>query len=138
MKRKMRHQLVIMSQSLVLNTKSVNSLLRIQILKNLRLLILMKVQQRKLLTIVVWHILRNQIVFKVIMILKNGLLKILDFGLARENFVSNIYSDSRVGTSSYKAPELFGVAADNQYPSLADYKVDLWSLGVIILYLFSF
>ena len=72
MKRKMRHQLVIMSQSLVLNTKSVNSLLRIQILKNLRLLILMKVQQRKLLTIVVWHILRNQIVFKVIMILKNG------------------------------------------------------------------
>jgi serine/threonine protein kinase len=73
-----------------------------------------------------------------IMILKNGLLKILDFGLARENFVSNIYSDSRVGTSSYKAPELFGVAADNQYPSLADYKVDLWSLGVIILYLFSF
>ena len=72
MKRKMRHQLVIMSQSLVLNTKSVNSLLRIQILKNLRLLILMKVQQRKLLTIVVWHILRNQIVFKVIKILKNG------------------------------------------------------------------
>ena len=72
MKRKMRHQLVIMSQSLVLNTKSVNSLLRIQILKNLRLLILMKVQQRKLLTIVVWHILRNQIVYKVIMILKNG------------------------------------------------------------------
>jgi len=72
MKRKMRHQLVIMSQSPVLNTKSVNSLLRIQILKNLRLLILMKVQQRKLLTIVVWHILRNQIVFKVIMILKNG------------------------------------------------------------------
>jgi hypothetical protein len=72
MKRKMRHQLVIMSQSLVLNTKSVNSLLRTQILKNLRLLILMKVQQRKLLTIVVWHILRNQIVFKVIMILKNG------------------------------------------------------------------
>jgi hypothetical protein len=72
MKRKMRHQLVIMSQSLVLNTKSVNSLLRIQILKNLRILILMKVQQRKLLTIVVWHILRNQIVFKVIMILKNG------------------------------------------------------------------
>jgi serine/threonine protein kinase len=47
------------------------------------------------------------------MILENGLLKILDFGLAKENIVSNIYSDSRVGTSGYKAPELFGVASNN-------------------------
>ena len=48
------------------------------------------------------------------MILKNGLLKLLDFGLAKENIVSGIYTDSRVGTDSYKAPELFDVASDNQ------------------------
>ena len=49
-----------------------------------------------------------------IMILKDGFLKLLDFGLAKENFYSDIYTDSRVGTSSYKAPELFGVASNNQ------------------------
>ena len=41
------------------------------------------------------------------MITKNGVLKLLDFGVARENMGYTCqYSDSRVGTNSHKAPEL--------------------------------
>jgi len=48
------------------------------------------------------------------------------------------YTDSNVGTNSYKAPELFGPVSDNQNPSLANYKVDLWALGVLLHFLISF
>ena len=41
------------------------------------------------------------------MILDNGLLKLIDFGLAKQDMVSTMYTNSKVGTSSYKAPELF-------------------------------
>ena len=44
------------------------------------------------------------------MITKNGVLKLLDFGVARENmgYNTDLYTDSKVGTISHKAPELFG------------------------------
>lgn len=48
------------------------------------------------------------------------------------------FTNSRDGTSSYRAPESFGTAFDNQNSSLSTYKVDLWSLGVLIYYLCSF
>ena len=33
---------------------------------------------------------------------------------------------------------MFGSVSNNEAPSLANYKVDLWSLGVLILYIFTF
>ena len=33
---------------------------------------------------------------------------------------------------------MFGGVSNNEAPSLANYKVDLWSLGVLILYIFTF
>jgi len=60
-------------------------------------------------------------------------LKLLDFGVARENMgYTDQYTNSNVGTSSYKAPELFDPVTDNQNPSFANYRVDLWSLGVLL------
>ena len=68
------------------------------------------------------------------MITKNGVLKLLDFGVARENMGYNtcLYSDSKVGTNSHKAPEMFGPVPYNQYKSLANYRADLWSLGIVL------
>ena len=74
-----------------------------------------------------------------IMITENGVLKLLDFGVAREDMSYTCqYTDSNVGTNSYKAPELFGAVPDNQNRSLANYSVDLWALGVFLQYLFTF
>ena len=67
------------------------------------------------------------------MITENGVLKLLDFGVARENMGYTCqYSDSRVGTNSHKAPELFGPVPDNEHKSLANYRADLWSLGIVL------
>ena len=67
------------------------------------------------------------------MITENGVLKLLDFGVAREDMSYTCqYTDSNVGTNSYKAPELFGAVPDNQNRSLANYRVDLWALGVLV------
>ena len=48
------------------------------------------------------------------------------------------YTNSNVGTNSYKAPELFCAVSDNQKDSLCNYRVDLWSLGVLLQYLMTF
>ena len=48
------------------------------------------------------------------MITENGVLKLLDFGVAAEDMGHTCqYTDSNVGTNSYKAPELFGPVSDN-------------------------
>ena len=51
---------------------------------------------------------------------------------------TQIFTNSKDGTTGYRAPESFSTAFDNQNPSLSTYKVDLWSLGVLIYYLYSF
>ena len=65
---------------------------------------------------------------------ENGILKLIDFGLARDDMPSEIYSNSKIGTKCYLAPEMFCPILNNQVPSLANYTVDLWALGVLILY----
>jgi serine/threonine protein kinase len=69
------------------------------------------------------------------MILDNGLLKLLDFGLAKQDMVSTLYTNANVGTSSYKAPELFSGASNDS--GSANYTVDLWALGVLIYYMIA-
>jgi len=49
--------------------------------------------------------------------------------------VSTFYTNSNVGTNSYKAPELF-LGASN-YFGTSNYSVDLWSLGVLIYFMFT-
>ncbi len=49
--------------------------------------------------------------------------------------VSSLYTNANVGTSSYKAPELFS-AASNDFGS-TNYKVDLWALGVLIYFMIT-
>ncbi len=68
------------------------------------------------------------------MITKNSVLKLLDFGVARENmgYNTSLYTDSKVGTISHKAPELFGQPPDPENKSLANYRADLWSLGIVL------
>ena len=73
-----------------------------------------------------------------IMLQRNGLLKLIDFGLARDDMPSEIHSNSKIGTKCYWAPELFGPLQNDQAPSLANYKVDLWALGVLNLYICTF
>ena len=59
---------------------------------------------------------------------KNGNLKLLDFGLAKEIKFSTMSLNSTVGTRYYQAPELFLLldTTGGKY----NYKADLWSLGV--------
>ena len=48
------------------------------------------------------------------MISENGVLKLLDFGVAREDMAYTCqYTNSNVGTNRYKAPELFSAVPDN-------------------------
>ena len=65
-----------------------------------------------------------------VMILDDGLLKLLDFGLAKQDMVSHSYTNANVGTSSYKAPELFSASSNDS--GIANYTVDLWALGVLV------
>ena len=49
--------------------------------------------------------------------------------------VSTFYTNANVGTSSYKAPELF-LAASNDFGT-SNYSVDLWALGVLIYFMLT-
>jgi tetratricopeptide (TPR) repeat protein len=60
-----------------------------------------------------------------IMLLRDGTVKILDFGLARTTDISNTKSRVTLGTVSYMSPEQVRGAR-------ADERSDLWSLGVIL------
>ena len=60
-----------------------------------------------------------------IMLLPDGTVKILDFGLARTTDVSNTKSGVTLGTVSYMAPE-------QVRGGRADERSDLWSVGVLL------
>ena len=60
-----------------------------------------------------------------VMLLPDGTAKILDFGLARTQDVSQTKSEVTLGTVSYMAPEQIRGAK-------VDARTDLWSLGVIL------
>jgi serine/threonine protein kinase len=60
-----------------------------------------------------------------VMLLPDGTVKILDFGLAKPRDQSLSETDSRFGTVSYMSPErIRGVAVDG--------RADLWALGVVL------
>ena len=67
-----------------------------------------------------------------IIITTNNVLKLIDLGLAKEGMESKIYANSIVGTLVYMAPELYSLALGEELGSVASYKADLWSLGVLI------
>ena len=67
-----------------------------------------------------------------IIITKANLLKLFDLGLAKEGMASKIYANSKVGTLVYMAPELCNPITSEELGSVASYKADLWSLGVLI------
>lgn len=60
-----------------------------------------------------------------LMLLSDGTVKILDFGLARSWETSGADTDGLRGTLAYMAPEQAGGAP-------ADQRSDLWSLGVVL------
>ena len=60
-----------------------------------------------------------------IMLLPDGTLKILDFGLAKIDDVTLTASHARIGTVSYMAPEQIS-------SGVVDTRADLWSLGVVL------
>ena len=73
-----------------------------------------------------------------IMINKNNIIKITDFGM------SAFYSDefflqkSIVGREKYASPEIFKAALLNQEKAYYNSKTDIFSLGVIMFYLMTF
>ena len=60
-----------------------------------------------------------------VMLLRDGSVKILDFGLAKAKDLSLTTSDTRLGTVSYMAPEQI-------HGRPVDPRTDLWALGVIL------
>lgn len=67
-------------------------------------------------------------------LIKNGVVKIADFGLAKkmESSSSNEHlTRSFCGTKAYLAPEIL-------MGSFYDYKVDIWSLGVLLFVMLFF
>ena len=60
-----------------------------------------------------------------VMLLPDGMVKILDFGLARTHDLTQTNSEVTLGTVSYMAPEQIR-------GSKVDARADLWSLGVIL------
>jgi tetratricopeptide (TPR) repeat protein len=60
-----------------------------------------------------------------VMLLPDGTVKILDFGLAKATDATKTKSDVTLGTVSYMAPEQIR-------GSKVDVRADLWSLGVIL------
>jgi len=64
-------------------------------------------------------------------ITKDGFLKLLDFGQAKDDLVSGkSWHTRKVGTITYNAPELFDALVADR--GIATYQADLWSLGVLI------
>jgi serine/threonine protein kinase len=49
-----------------------------------------------------------------------------------------MYSNPKVDKKCYWAPEMFNDVSNEGASSLTNYKVDLWSLGVLIWYIFTF
>jgi hypothetical protein len=60
-----------------------------------------------------------------VMVLPDGTVKILDFGLAKARDQSFTSSNARLGTAAYMAPEQMRGAA-------VDGRADLWALGVVL------
>lgn len=60
-----------------------------------------------------------------VMLVADGTVRILDFGLARSRDVTHSVTSTRMGTVAYMAPELL-----NQ--GVAEARADLWSLGVML------
>ena len=58
-------------------------------------------------------------------LIKDGVIKICDFGFAREMSTMTVCLHSMKGTPLYIAPEIL-----REMPY--DYKVDVWSLGIIL------
>jgi len=56
--------------------------------------------------------------------IKDGVFKIADFGLAKPKALGSSYC----GTSYFMAPEIL-------MKQIHDYKVDLWSMGVILFFM---
>ncbi len=42
-----------------------------------------------------------------VIVTNEGVLKLLDFGLAKEGMISEIFGNSKVGTLCYRAPEFY-------------------------------
>lgn len=60
-----------------------------------------------------------------VMLLPDGTVKVLDFGLAKARDESNSASDERAGTVAYMAPEQIR-------GEVVDGRTDLWALGVVL------
>lgn len=65
-----------------------------------------------------------------VMILPDGMVKILDFGLAKAGDITQTRSGITLGTVSYMAPEQ--IRGDK-----VDARADLWSLGVLLYEMFT-
>lgn len=64
-----------------------------------------------------------------IMIGKDGELKLIDFGLSKQSKSKTSHMSTIAGTPHYMAPEVL----DGDY----NFKVDIWSLGVLMYVLLS-
>jgi fused-like protein len=63
-------------------------------------------------------------------LIKDGMIKICDFGFARKLSASTNFVNSVKGTPLYIAPEIL----DQRH---YDFKVDVWSFGIIIYELYT-
>jgi serine/threonine-protein kinase len=61
---------------------------------------------------------------------KEGLLKLIDFGISREYKEESLSDTSQIGTRGYAAPEQYGIAQ-------SDERTDIFSLGVTLYYLLT-
>ena len=64
------------------------------------------------------------------LVAENGYLKLTDFGNSKDNIHSRQRAYTLVGTNQFMAPEVI-------QDELADFKSDVWSLGVILYALIS-
>lgn len=60
---------------------------------------------------------------------KDGIVKIADFGISSDNFVNF----SNVGTPLYKSPEIFQSSKTNAYTN----KIDIWALNTCLFRLLT-